>query len=100
MKKSVGISVESYHDHRWWPSVLRNNEKKKEALLKSKEKQLVALTENIKQDDDDNDDDVFSARYEGRDNERLSRQENILRNLWQKNRVYRQNFLGKLILIT
>lgn len=68
--------------------------------MKSKEKQLVALTENIKQDDDDNDDDVFSARYEGRDNERLSRQENILRNLWQKNRVYRQNFLGKLILIT
>lgn len=68
--------------------------------MKSKEKQLVALTENIKQDDDDNDDDVFSARYEGRDNERLSGQENILRNLWQKNRVYRQNFLGKLILIT
>lgn len=49
--------------------------------MKSKEKQLVALTENIKQDDDDNDDDVFSARYEGRDNERLSGQENILRNL-------------------
>ena len=68
--------------------------------MKSKEKQLVALTENIKQDDDDNDDDVFSARYEGRDNERLSGQENILRNLWQKNRVCRQNFLGKLILIT
>ena len=68
--------------------------------MKSKEKQLVALTENIKQDDDDNDDDVFSARYEGRDNERPSGQENILRNLWQKNRVYRQNFLGKLILIT
>ena len=68
--------------------------------MKSKEKQLVALTENIKQDDDDNDDDVFSARYEGRDNKRLSGQENILRNLWQKNRVYRQNFLGKLILIT
>lgn len=68
--------------------------------MKSKEKQLVALTENIKQDDDDNDDDVFSARYEGRDNERLSGQENILRNLWQKNWVYRQKFLGKLILIT
>ena len=68
--------------------------------MKSKEKQLVALTENIKQDDDDNDDDVFSARYEGRDNERLSRQENILRNLWQKNWVYRLNVLGKLILIT
>ena len=49
--------------------------------MKSKEKQLVALTENIKQDDDDNDDDVFSARYEGRDNERLPGQENILRNL-------------------
>ena len=68
--------------------------------MKSKEKQLVALTKNIKQDDDDNDDDVFSARYEGRDNERLSGQENILRNLWQKNWVYRQKFLGKLILIT
>lgn len=68
--------------------------------MKSKEKQLVALTENIKQDDDDNDDDVFSARYEGRDNERLPGQENILRNLWQKNWVYRQKFLGKLILIT
>ena len=82
---------------------MRNNEENKEQLLKSKEKQLVALIEDIKQDDDDNDDDDdFSAynRYEGRDNERLSGQENILINLWQKNWVYRLNFLGKLILIT
>lgn len=82
---------------------MRNNEENKEELLKSKEKQLVALIEDIKQDDDDNDDDNdFSAynRYEGRDNERLSGQENILRNLWQKNWVYRLNVLGKLILIT
>ena len=82
---------------------MRNNEENKEELLKSKEKQLVALIEDIKQDDDDNDDDDdFSAynRYEGRDNERLSGQENILRNLWQKNWVYRLNVLGKLILIT
>lgn len=82
---------------------MRNNEENKEELLKSKEKQLVALIEDIKQDDDDNDDDNdFSAynRYEGRDNESLSGQENILRNLWQKNWVYRLNVLGKLILIT